>query len=332
MEQTTHRSLTRRTLLAGGAAALAAAPIVSTMPVAHAAAAKVGKQAPYFYRFTLGGMEATIVSDGPVELPSATFGGAVPKEVVEKMLTDSFLPADKIAFEQNILVLNTGSKLVMFDTGLGSAKLFGPSSGRMLVSMREAGIDPKDIDAVVISHAHPDHLWGVMADDGKPNFPNAQIYINQVEYDFWTDLSGPAASNATIKPMIEGAHKHLTPNRDRIVFIKDGQEFLPGIQAVATPGHTVGHNMFVVTASGKSLALVGDTTHHPVLLLQNPRIEFAYDTDPKQGVQSRIRALDMVASSRIPLLSYHFPWPGIAHISKNGDGYRYHPAPLQMVL
>mgnify|MGYP003527876229 CR=1 FL=1 len=137
---------------------------------------------------------------------------------------------------------------------------------------------------------------------------------------------------AYMKTFVGGARKNLLPLRDRIVFVKDGQEFLPGIQAIATPGHTVGHMVYMITSDGKSLCNIGDLAIHQILLVEKPRIEYAYDTDPRQSADTRVRILDMLAAQRIPLVAYHFPWPGIGHIGKQGDGFRYYPAPMQMVL
>jgi glyoxylase-like metal-dependent hydrolase (beta-lactamase superfamily II) len=278
-------------------------------------------------------MQATVVSDGilPLGEPSGSFLGAS-KEEIGKMLTDNFLSPTNVVLEQNILVLNTGDKLVLFDTGMGSSSMFGPTTGKLLPSLKAAGIDPKDIDAVVATHAHCDHVWGIMADDGSRNFPNAQIYISQADFDYWTDEAKLALKDpAYMKPFVEGARKNLLPNRDRMVFIKDGQEFLPGIQAMSAPGHTVGHTVFMITSDGKTLAAIGDLTHHQVLLVEKPRIEFAYDTDSKQSANTRVRVLDMLAANRIPLIAYHFPWPGVGHVAKQGDGFRYFPAQMDMM-
>ena len=133
-----------------------------------------------------------------------------------------------------------------------------------------------------------------------------------------------------MKGFIEGARKNLLPNRDRLIFFKDGQEFLPGIQAMSAPGHTVGHSVFMITSDGKTMAAIGDLTHHHVLLLEKPRIEFAFDTDPKQSANSRVKVLDMLAAQRIPLIAYHFPWPGIGNVAKNGEGFRFYPS--QMIM
>jgi glyoxylase-like metal-dependent hydrolase (beta-lactamase superfamily II) len=275
-----------------------------------------------------------VVSDGPLPLgePSGSFLGTS-KEDVQKMLTDNFLSPSNVILEQNVLVLNTGDKLVLIDTGMGSSTMFGPTTGKLQANLKAAGIDPKDIDAVVATHAHCDHVWGIMADDGTPHFPNAQIYISQADFDYWTDEAKLGMKDpAYMKPFVEGARKNLLPNRDRIVFVKDGQEFLPGIQAMAAPGHTVGHTIYMITSGGQSLAALGDTTHHQVLLFEKPLIEFAYDTDSKQSAKTRVRVLDMLAKDRIPMLAYHFPWPGIGHAAKHGEGFHFYPTPMQMVL
>lgn len=318
-------SLNRRHLMLGGALSLGAMALPN---VAGARAPMVGTPAPYFYRFKLGDAEATIVSDGTLPLgdPKANFTGLGAAEI-ERQLKDNFLPPANAVLEQNVLILNTGDRLVLFDTGMGAGKLFGPTTGKLLASMRQAGIDPAAIDAVVMSHAHIDHCGGVMAADGSRNFPNAQLYISEADYDYWTS---PEKVGPKLQVFLETAQKNLTPNRDRLTFFKDGEEFLPGIQAIAAPGHTVGHTMFMIETGGKQLAYIGDLAHHPVLLLEQPLTEFVFDTDPKQSAQTRKKMLAMLAANRIPILAYHFAWPGIGHVSAQGEGFRYHPAPMVM--
>jgi glyoxylase-like metal-dependent hydrolase (beta-lactamase superfamily II) len=319
--------VSRRSLLALGAG-LGATTLLDRAALARAP--KLGTQSPYFHRFILGGAEVTVVSDGPLPLgdPSGTFIG-VPKEEVKKMLSDNFLSPDNVVLEQNSPIVNMGDKLVLFDTGMGTSKAFGPTTGRQQKSMAEAGIKPEDIDAVVLSHAHIDHIGGIVGTDDKPLFPNAQFYIAQSDFDFWTD---EGKMGSPLKDFVVHARKNLLPVRDRLVFFKDGQEFLPGIQAMAAPGHTVGHHMFMVTSDGKSFAFLGDLTHHQILLLEKPLMEFSYDTDPKQAAQSRVKMLTMLAANKIAVMSYHFPWPGYGHVVKNGDGFHYIAEPMVMML
>src|SRR3978361_153874 len=320
-------NLSRRSLLALGAG-LGASTMLGGSALARAP--KLETQPAYFYRFGLGDAQVTVVSDGPLPLgpPKGTFVG-VPDEEVRKMLSDNFLSPDNVVLEQNSPIVNMGDKLVLFDTGMGTSKAFGPTTGRQQKSMAEAGIKPGDIDAVVCSHAHIDHIGGIVDSDNKPLFPNAQYYIAESDFDFWTD-EGKLGS--ALKDFVIHARKNLLPVRDRLGFFKDGQEFLPGVQAMAAPGHTVGHTMFMVTSDGKSFAFLGDLTHHQVLLLEKPRMEFAYDTDPKMAADTRLKMLARVAANKIPVMSYHFAWPGYGHIAKTSEGFHYYPSAMQMSL
>ncbi|MBR0830093.1 MBL fold metallo-hydrolase [Bradyrhizobium manausense] len=318
-------NVTRRSVLALGAGLGATTMLGETV---LAKAPKLGTQPSYFYRFDLGNAEVTVVSDGPLPLgpPKGTFIG-VPDDAVKKMLSDNFLSPENVVLEQNSPIVNTGDKLILFDTGMGTSKAFGPTTGRQQKSMKEAGIKPEDIDAVVFSHAHIDHIGGVVGEDGKVLFPNAQYYIAQSDFDFWTDeskIGGP------LKDFVLHARKNLLPIRDRLVFYKDGQEFLPGVQAIAAPGHTIGHTIFVVTSNGKSFAFLGDLTHHPILLLEKPRMQFSYDTDPAQAAETRVKLLDMIATQKIPVMAYHYAWPGVGHIAKTGEGFHYYPEAMDL--
>jgi glyoxylase-like metal-dependent hydrolase (beta-lactamase superfamily II) len=323
--------LSRRQLLAGAAGAGLVGVAGGWAPAA-AKAPMSNTQAPSFYRFKLGAFELTAVSDGPIQMgpPQANVFSDTSKEDMTKLLTDNYLPADNVSMEQNALVVNTGNQLVLIDTGLGAFKMMGNDTGRLTANLKAAGIDPSDVDAILLTHAHADHCFGLLGADGARAFPNAQVYITQPDYDFWTDEA--KVSHPQIGQFVAATRKHLMPNRDRIVFLKEGQEAVTGIQAIASPGHTVGHVAFMVTSQGQSICNIGDLAHHHIISVETPRKEFSYDTDGKLGVTSRLKAFDMLAGLRVPLIAYHFPWPGIGHIGRNGDVYRYFPSPMRTVL
>ncbi len=272
-----------------------------------------------FHRFTIGSMAATIVSDGPLLLhtPEKTFIGPG-RVALEDALTTSGQPTDRIRVAQNCLLLETAGKKVLFDNGMGSEKLYGPDSGQLLDSLRGAGVAPSEIDAMVLTHAHSDHCWGTMADDGAPNFPNATLYLSQAELDFWTSQAAESRPSRSAA----GFRKHVLPLRDRIQFIDDGAEFLPGVHALATPGHTPGHLAFLFDGGW---CLTGDVAFHDPLSYRYPEAESAYDTDRHLGLQTRQRLLDRLAADRLSIVGYHHPWPGLGRLERTGGNFRYIP-------
>jgi glyoxylase-like metal-dependent hydrolase (beta-lactamase superfamily II) len=311
-----------------GTSALGAGAMIGASVPAFANAPMLHSRAPAFYRFDLGSLEATVISDGPLNFTSKIFRGA-PDAEIQQLLLDDFVQPDKVRMEQNILVINTGDKLVMFDTGILSMKQANAPSGQILNSLAQAGIAPKDIDAIVLSHPHIDHAGGIMSADGQTRlFPNAQIYTTEADFKYWTNeqlIGTPAEFSART------AMKNLLPNKDRLVMYKDGQEILPGIQAIYSPGHTVGHSSFLITSGGKSLCYTGDVALHEIML-RNPKIEVSFDTDPKQASATRMKMFDMLSADKTPVLIYHMPWPGMGNVVKDGDGYRFVSAPILPVL
>jgi glyoxylase-like metal-dependent hydrolase (beta-lactamase superfamily II) len=264
-------------------------------------------------------MTATIVSDGPLLLhtPAQTFVGPA-AAALDASLKASGQPSDKIRVEQNCLLLETAGKKVLFDNGMGSEKLYGPDSGRLLENLHAAGIAPSEIDAMVLTHAHSDHCWGTMGDDGVPNFPNATLYLSQAELDFWTS----AAEDRRMARSIAGFRKHILPLRERFRLIRDEEEFLPGIHALATPGHTPGHMAFLFDGGW---CLTGDVAFHDPLSYDFPEAESVYDTDRAQGVSTRLRLLDRLAAERLSIIGYHHPWPGLGRLERTGETFRFVP-------
>ena len=308
--------------------ALGVTAALATHATANAEEPVSVRQAPAFYRFRLGDAEMTLVSDGPVLSgdPKVTFRG-LPKEDIDRVLLDSFLPTGQLVLEQNILVMTSGGRTTVFDTGMGPSRAFGPNAGRFLQNLAASGIDPDQVDAVVLSHAHADHVAGLLSSAGSRAFPNAQLYIEQTDFEFWVSAEKTGPGRALLH---DHALRSLMPNRDRIVFIRDGQEFLPGVQAMLTPGHSPGHMMFIITSAGSTLSYIADVGRHHILNVETPRLQFIGDTDPEQCVASRLRAFDMLAANRIPVISYHYPWPGLGFLAAWGDRYRYYPTAMEM--
>ena len=322
-----HIGATRRGLLLGASAGL-------LLPGIARAKGPRGQSPPQtadYYRFLLGKAECTIVSDGQLPLgdPNASFKN-ISSDEIQRQLQDNFLPTKDAVLEQNILIMNTGERTVIFDTGMGQDKLFGSTTGQLQKTIRQAGIDPATIDAVVMTHAHIDHCGGLIGAEGKPNFPNAQYYIAESDFTYWTDDSVIPSDYPARPHFLAQARDNLLPVKDKLHFFKDNEEFLPGITAIAAPGNTVGHTIFMLSNDGKQLCYIGDLAHHPVLLLERPLTQFAFDTDPAQSAQSRVKMLTMLATNKVPLLAYHFAWPGIGHVAKAGDGFHYFPEPAQM--
>ena len=320
--------LSRRHILAGGSAA-AIAGAFSVSPGARAKTSATINQVPAFYRFRVGDISAIAISDGPLALGKPADTIKAPDGEVNKALAENFLPADAWDIAQNALAIINNGRVALFDTGMGASTVFGDRAGKLLTNLKAAGIEPGDVDDVILTHAHADHCWGLVATDRKSNFPNATIHIAQSDFDFWTDES-KASINDIMKLMVNGTRAQLLPVRDRVAYIRVGQEVVPGVTAMAAPGHTVGHTVFMISSGGKALCNVADIVHHYVLSMEKPRFEFAFDTDPKQGVDTRLRLLDMLATDRIEFLAYHFPWPGIGHVAKRGDAFHYLATPMNL--
>ena len=323
--------LSRRQALAAaagfGAASALGARILTPTPALAKAPFSAVKSAG-FYTFKHGDAQITVVSDGPLAFGD---GRKLMKERtmedMAKQLEGNFLAADNMVLEQNITVVNTGSNLAIIDTGMGASKMFGDNQGRLPANLKAAGIDPAAIDTVILSHCHPDHAGGLVDAAGKSVFPNAQIYVNEADFKFWTDEAN--LKNEGIKAFVELARANLMPHKDKITFIKGGQEVITGITAMDAPGHTLGHTIFLVASAGKTLAVTADTGHHYVLMVETPKIEFSYDMDSKMAVQSRLKVWDMLAKDRIPFIGFHFPWPGLGNLAKTGpDTYRFFQTPV----
>lgn len=306
--------------LGGAGLSIAAAP-------ARAAAEKLGPSKPSFYRFNLGTFEVTTLLDGqrPGDGPQTIFGTDQTPETVGALLTANFLPADRFVNGFTPTLVNTGKELVLFDTGLGEKAR--PALGNLSDQIRAAGYAPEQVDVVVITHMHPDHIGGVMA-GGSPAFANARYVTGTREFEFWTKdaAAGPMAEmSKTITDM-------MTPLAEKTTFLDDGGSVVSGITAMAAPGHTPGHMVYQLESDGRRLVITADTANHYVLSLQKPDWEVKFDADKAQAAKTRKSVFGMLAADKVPFIGYHMPFPAVGFVEPMGDGFRYVPASYQLDL
>jgi glyoxylase-like metal-dependent hydrolase (beta-lactamase superfamily II) len=318
--------LTRRSALGAGLALLGA----GAMP-AHAAAPMRGGQVAGWYRFRLGAFECTVVSDGAINLapPHPTFGGSVATEAeVTAALRAAFLPTDRLPTFVNCLVVNTGRELVLLDAGVGPKPAFGPGTGRLPQSLAAAGIAPVEVDVVAFTHAHADHSWGIADAAGADVFPNARFLMTGADIEFWTAESNLSLPEP-LRTLVAGTREVVLPRRARFATLPPAGEVVPGIRALPTHGHTLGHVSFHIESEGQRLLVMGDVANHSVLALQRPDWPFGFDADPAMAAATRRRVLDMAATERLQVLGYHFPWPGLGHVETRSPGFSFVPSPWQ---
>jgi glyoxylase-like metal-dependent hydrolase (beta-lactamase superfamily II) len=322
--------LTRRAALAGaGAAALM--PLVKTAP-ASAAAPIAERQNASFYRYNVGTHQVTVVCDGvsTVNLPDTYVANAT-KDQVGKILAESQLPADKVTHTFSPIVVNTGSKLVVIDTGLGPDQ-FAQSKGRtgqFHANLAAANLDRNAVDTVVISHFHGDHINGLLAAENKAAFPNAEIMVPATEWKFWMDDG--EMSKGMGNPILENNFKNIRRVFDalgrKVTQYEAGKEVAPGITSVASPGHTPGHTSYVVASgSDKVLVQVDITAGAAFLFVKIPEWQFGSDVDKPLAVQTRRKLYDMAMAEKMPIQAYHAAFPGLVRVEKDGNGYRWIPA------
>lgn len=317
----------REMLRAGGAGALMAALGLPLIPggVALAKGDPVGKQAPGYFRFKLGEYEISIISDGNIYLPTNLLAKNVPEAQLKAFLKSRFLPPDQHMSHLNLCLINTGKELVLVDAGSGLN--FQDWAGKVVDNLEAAGYKPDMIDKIIITHGHPDHVWGIIDDfEEAPRFPSAEYFINSVEWDFWTDEGLADRMPESFRMFATGARKNLMPVSARTKRIKPGDTVVPGIEAIDTAGHTVGHMSVVIESQGEKLLVTGDAISHAYIAFEHPEWQPAIDMDGETAVKSRKKLLDMAASERMAVVCYHAPFPGVGHVARAGAAYRWIPA------
>lgn len=319
-------NLTRRAVLAGSALAVAA----PSAP-ASAAAPPAGQEAPGIYRYRIGGFELTALYDGIWYRPiTDRFIRNAPFAEVESALDQAFMPADKLATPFTTLLVNTGQKLVLLDTGTGGQ--IAPSAGALRANLAAAGIDPKAIDLIVISHFHPDHINGIKDKDNDLVFPDAEIMVPEAEWKFWMDDANLNAAPPDLKLLFRNQRRIFSDIEKNVARFAPGAEVAPGIVTLPAPGHTPGHTAFAVHSGDQSLLVLSDTAQHPAVFARHPDWQAAFDIDGTATVATRKKLFDRAAADRMLVTGYHFPFPACGHLIKTASGYEHVPVEWQPSL
>ena len=324
--------LTRRGILSGAVAASAATALTPLAGnSALAAAPPIGKQASSFYRYKVGTFEVTVASDGVVVNPLAdTYVANAPKDAVNAALAANYLPTDKATHFYAPIVVNTGSKLVVIDTGLGPTVFQNSKgmAGQFHSNIAASGIALDKIDTVIISHFHGDHINGLLAAENKPAFPNAEIMVPAAEWKFWTDEGEFAKASEGLKGNFNNVKRVFGALGNKVTQYEAGKEISPGITSVASYGHTIGHTSHIVSSGSQRVLVQADiTAGMAFLFMRNSDWQFAFDMNRPLAQETRRKLYDMAIAEKMLVQSFHSPFPAVGYVEKDGNGYRWIPAP-----
>ena len=315
--------ISRRNLLR---ATLAAPAVIATRALALPGAPEV--QNAGWFRFTLGALEITVVSDGNLVLPANTIGVNQPAKDVFDFLQARYLDPVTHRSHTNHVIVDDGSETVLVDVGSGLK--FQETAGRLITNMEEAGIDPGDITQVALTHAHPDHVWGMMDDFGdEPRLPEAAYTIAAAEFDWWMAEDRLTQVPEAMQAMVVGAQNALSPVAERMTMAAGETAVAPGITMVDAPGHTSGHMGVMVESQGEQMLIAGDAINHVYASFEHPDWHAAFDADKDQAAATRKRLLDMCATDGVLLSAYHLPFPGVGHVIRRGGAFQFLPLAWQ---
>ena len=329
----TSASISRRGALigaAGAVAATAATPMLGAKPV-HAKAPAAGPQFTRYRRVKLGDFEVTTVFDGFANVPRVfpVFGNDQSEEAVAAHMEANLLPGKAMQIGFTPVVVNTGNEVILFDAGNASGS--EPTRGHLIGSLEAAGFTADQIDVVVITHYHGDHIGGLMAGN-SPVFPNARYVTGEAENNYWTSKTVTESTDKGMQGRSQLIQAKVVPLAEKTTFIKPGTDVVSGITAVDASGHTPGHMAYNIESGGKRLLLWADACNHYVASLQKPEWHVVFDMDKDKAVATRKALLDMAAADRVVVTGYHMPFPSMGFVEKAGDMHRWVPLSYQLDL
>lgn len=281
--------------------------------------------APGFKKLKVGEMEVISLNDGVSRRPLvAEFVKNAPLDEVKALLTSQNLPTNYIDIPFNTFLVVNGNQRYLMDTGF--ANNGGPTTGKTIENMAAAGYKPEDINNVIISHFHGDHINGLLYKDGTLVYPNAKVHVPAGEYAFWMDKDRLEKAPAGLKAAMTNAQRVFSNiPADRLVKFESGSEVAPGITSVAAFGHTPGHSLFTVKSGGQTFIYVADITNVPALFARNPDWAVSFDMDPEMARQSRRKIFDMIVNEKMMAGGFHFPFPSMGTITPSGNGFQFNP-------
>ncbi len=293
-----------------------------TCETALAAAPMAKTPAPGYFRLMLGAFEVTPVIDGTVDLQVEKLL-AQPVAATNHALSKVFLMTP-LETSVNAFVVNTGTKLILIDAGAGS--LFGPTLGKLVANLKASGYEPSQIDDIFITHLHPDHVGGITA-NGELVFPNALVHVDQHDVDYWLSKENLDKAPADQKGMFQGAMASLNPyiSAKKLVPFNGNTEFMPGVRAHSSYGHTVGHTVYEVESKEQKLIFIGDLIHVGGVQFAHPEVTIEFDTNQKEAAAARDRVFNEAAKDGVLIGAAHIQFPGLGHLQKDKKGFEWVP-------
>jgi glyoxylase-like metal-dependent hydrolase (beta-lactamase superfamily II) len=285
-------------------------PVASAQNVAQVAAAQ---------RFKVGDMIVTTLSDGYIEIGASVLAG-VTEEGLQKALQDAYLKPGAYIASINAFVVETGSNTYIIDSGSGGS--LGPTAGRLAATLGAAGYQPSAISALITTHLHPDHIGGSIM-DGKAVFDQAEFIVTEADRAFWTDADKRAQAPEQMQGFFDLATNALKAYGDRLREISGETEVVPGITSAPLPGHTPGHTGYLLSSGNETMLIWADIVHVAPAQLPDPDVTIGFDVDPAQAAKTRKALLEQVVADRTLIAGAHLPFPGVGHIEKAGEGYRF---------